>query len=77
MNQDNTWIFWVAAAGILFYWFAQSNATTAANLNQTGIPAGSKVSSGTVLNQAGVPIGTVTAQGNYVPNMAVAVGTPA
>lgn len=72
MNQDNTWIFWVIAAGVLFYWFAQTNATSAANLNQTGIPVGSRASGGMVYSQSGVPIGTVTSQGNFVPNMIVA-----
>lgn len=69
MNGDNSWIFWVVAAGFAIYWFSVSSATSSANAAQTGVPAGSKVSGSTVYNAQGQVIGAITAQGNYYPTV--------
>lgn len=76
MNGNNQWIFWVIGAGVLLYLLAQTNATTAANTNQTGVPAGSKVVGSTVYNAQGQVIGSVTSSGYYYPTLGSS-GVPA
>ena len=70
MNQQNTWIFWAVAAGFLIYWITQTQATSAANANQVGVPPGSKVVGSSVINAQGQVTGTVTSSGYYAPTIA-------
>ena len=66
-GQSNSWIFWIIAAAAVIYFVGQSQATSAANAAQTGVPPGSRVSGSTVLNAQGQVIGSVTSAGYYAP----------
>lgn len=70
MNGQNSWMGWAIAIGVLIYWLMESNATSAANANQVGVPPGSKVVGSTVYNSAGQVIGSVTSAGYYQPTIA-------
>jgi hypothetical protein len=67
MNGDNSWIPWLIFGGFFVYWLTVTQATSAANLNQVGVPAGTKVSGQYVLNAQGQTIGTITSAGYYMP----------